>query len=183
MNSSQTIVGVGGVAVGLALALLVVPMFGEQPTPMPGRQGNIDKHFIEQMIPHHEGAVAMAQLALEKSSRPEVRSLAEGIIEAQTREITDMTAWYEEWFGGAPSATGHGMMHGRGMEGDLQALSAAADFDTEFLNQMIVHHEVAVMMAQMLAALTERSEMKTLADQIITSQNREILLMQSWLEA
>jgi len=81
----------------------------------------------------------------------------------------------------AHQSLGDGGMHMEGMEGDLDELMAAPDFDKEFLSQMIVHHEMAVMMAQMLAAGTERKEMQTLADQIITSQTQEIELMENWL--
>lgn len=146
---------------------------------------NIDQHFIVQMIPHHEGAIAMAKVALEKSDRPEIISLANGIIEAQEKEITDMRSWYQSWFGAAPAEGGMGMMHMGSMEGDLDALTAisAADFDREFLEQMIPHHEMAIVMAQMLQAATDRAEMKQLADNIITSQSREITLMRSWLAA
>ncbi len=72
-----------------------------------------------------------------------------------------------------------------GMTGDMTDLEGASDatFDREFLEQMIPHHEMAVMMAQMLAASTERSEMKVFADQIITSQSREIEMMRDWLDA
>ena len=146
---------------------------------------NIDQHFIVQMIPHHEGAIAMAQVALEKSKRPEVLSLARGIIEAQEREINDMKGWYGSWFGSAPPAggTGRGGMHMGGMEGDLGALAnvSASDFDREFMEQMIPHHEMALMMAGMLRASTERNEMKQLADNILTSQSREIEMMRGWL--
>src|SRR3989304_7579263 len=58
---------------------------------------NIDQHFIVQMIPHHEGAIAMAKVALERSKRPELLSLASGIIEAQEREVNDMKSWYQDW--------------------------------------------------------------------------------------
>lgn len=147
----------------------------------------IDRHFIEEMIPHHEGAIAMAELALERSKRTEVLSLANTIIEAQTKEISDMRAWYRDWFGAEVSTDSGGMMQGgmhmRGMGGDLDALQAVPNFDKEFLSQMIVHHEMAVMMARMLAAGTTRSEMQALAENIITSQLREIELMQSWLTA
>src|SRR3989344_9407914 len=54
---------------------------------------NIDQHFIVRMIPHHEGAIEMAKIALERSERAEIRSLAQGIIEAQQKEINDMSAW------------------------------------------------------------------------------------------
>lgn len=149
---------------------------------------NIDQHFIVQMIPHHDGAIEMARLALEKSKRPEMLSLAQGIIEAQEREITDMKSWYQSWYGSTPpeGGMGHGgMMHMDGMTGDMEVLRAAseADFDRLFIQQMIPHHEMAVMMADMLQAGTARTEMKTLADQIITSQSREIDMMRSWLEA
>lgn len=147
-----------------------------------GMQQNIDQHFIVQMIPHHEGAIDMATIALERSKRPEVLSLANGIIEAQTRENEDMRAWYADWFGSAPPAGGMGMqMHG--MTGDATSLQSVsdADFDREFLTQMIPHHEMAIMMASMLKA-SERPEMLTLADQIITSQAREIDMMRGWLQ-
>ncbi|MFZ2555371.1 MAG: DUF305 domain-containing protein [Minisyncoccia bacterium] len=143
----------------------------------------IDQHFIVQMIPHHEGAIEMAEIALTRSKRPEIISLANDIVEAQTREITDMTTWYTSWFGSTPPEGGAGMGQG-GMTGDIGDLSSASDaeFDRVFLTQMIPHHEMAIMMASMLAATTERSEMKQLADDISTSQAREIAMMRSWLE-
>jgi len=144
---------------------------------------NIDQHFIVQMIPHHEGAIEMAKVALERSKRPEIITLANDIIEAQQKEINDMSAWYQSWFGSAPPAGGMGMMHMGGMEGDTAVLASVsdADFDREFLEQMIPHHEMAIMMAEMLQAATGRTEMKTLADNIITSQAREIDMMRGWL--
>lgn len=151
---------------------------------------NIDQHFIAQMIPHHEGAIAMAKIALERSKHPEILSLAQGIIGAQEREIKDMLSWYEAWFKGVPPQGHRGLpaqtgMHMGGMEGDTDELSSVSDaeFDREFITQMIPHHEMAVMMAQMLEASTVRDEMKILADNIITSQTREIEMMRSWLEA
>lgn len=154
--------------------------------------GNIDRHFIEEMIPHHDGAIAMAELALERSKRPEILALSKGIIEAQKRENEQMRAWYADWFGGEPSGTsgmGGRMGHGgmgmsmMGMEGDLEKLKAASDFDLEFIEQMIPHHEMAVMMARMLAGGTERQEMKKLADDIITSQSKEIQMMRGWYDS
>jgi uncharacterized protein (DUF305 family) len=154
---------------------------------------SIDKHFIEQMIPHHEGAIEMAQLALEKAKRPETKTLAHGIIAAQQKEITDMKAWYKQWYGTDVPILGQHMMNGHmmggsmthmdSMSGDMEALKRAIDFDLEFVKQMIPHHEMAVMMAQMLQGSTNRSEMKILAQNIITSQNQEIEMMRGWVTA
>jgi uncharacterized protein (DUF305 family) len=65
-------------------------------------------------------------------------------------------------------------------ESEVASLSTAPDFDKTFLEQMIPHHQMAVMMANMLERGTNRSEMKNLAAQIISAQTKEISEMQSW---
>lgn len=155
----------------------------------------IDAHFIEQMIPHHEDAITMAEIALKKSQREEVRTLAQNIITSQSQEIDQMKEWYKEWFGkdlptGEEVMKQHGMMKGGGMhmgamgtEEDLTLLENAEDFDREFVMNMIPHHQMAVMMASMLRNGTERDEMKKMADDIITAQSKEIDQMRQWLES
>jgi uncharacterized protein (DUF305 family) len=156
-------------------------------------QGTIDTHFIEQMIPHHEDAITMANLALEKSADQNIRQLATNIIASQGEEINKMQQWYQSWFGKAvPEDTqtmaGHMMQTGdmhMGMMGDqtdINRLTQANDFDRLFLEQMIPHHQMAVMMASMLQAATNREEMSQLAADIIRDQNAEIDLMRSWLQ-
>jgi uncharacterized protein (DUF305 family) len=192
-----------GLVVGLVLGIIVSPalfprgnngywgMMGSSRS-ISGLVGGIDRHFIEQMIPHHDGAIEMAKLALEKSNKSEILSLANDIIIAQAGETTQMQEWYKNWYGiNVPvTSQGLGMMMGGGSlvhmggmaSGDLEALRTAGDFDREFIEQMIPHHEMAIMMARMLEAGTEREEMKNLAENIISAQSEEIEEMRGWYE-
>jgi uncharacterized protein (DUF305 family) len=58
-----------------------------------------DLRFINAMIPHHEGAVTMAQDALSKSKRPEIKQLAQDIVRSQAAEIKQMQQWQQAWYG------------------------------------------------------------------------------------
>ena len=73
-----------------------------------GKTGDdFDRAFIAEMIPHHQGAIAMAEQAIAHANHPEIRQMAEAIIGAQSSEITQMTAWHAAWFGGAPVPVHH----------------------------------------------------------------------------
>jgi uncharacterized protein (DUF305 family) len=150
------------------------------------RGGAVDQMFIEQMIPHHDDAIEMAELALARSERPEIRQLAEDIRDSQTAENAQMRSWYRQWYGDEPETgggMGAGMGMGMGMMGratDLRALETAADFDKAFLEQMVPHHEMAVMMTGMVVNGGERRELRELADSMRRAQSREIELMEGW---
>jgi uncharacterized protein (DUF305 family) len=196
--------GIGGVIVGAIIVSFLNPttsfraMMGggyannQTSNRTVGMMNNLDQHFIEQMVPHHDGAIAMANAALLKATHPEIKTLAKVIIEAQSKEIKDMQGWYKNWFGGDVKVgntysmmggmMSQGGMHMGGQE-DLQTLENAKDFDKAFIEEMIPHHQLAIMMAQMLKAGTNRSEMLTLANNIIESQSKEITEMQGWYKS
>lgn len=71
---------------------------------------DFDKAFLEMMISHHEGAVAMAELIPSRAKHDEVKKLGEAIISAQTKEIADMKQWQQDW--GYSSDEMMQMMHG-----------------------------------------------------------------------
>ena len=60
-----------------------------------------DRAFIDNMIPHHESAIAMAEVALQKSKNPEIKGIAGDIVSAQKREIEEMKRWRKEWYPGS----------------------------------------------------------------------------------
>jgi uncharacterized protein (DUF305 family) len=143
---------------------------------------SVDKQFIQQMLPHHESAISMAKLAQQKSNRPEVKTLADNIITSQTAEINKMQSWYRQWYGTdvPKQSSANGMASMMNGSWDEDSLNTATDFDKAFLEEMIPHHQMAVMMANMLENATNRQEMKTLAQDIIVAQSKEIDTMRNW---
>lgn len=135
-----------------------------------------DRAFHQQMVPHHESAIAMASLALARTERPEIRRLAEGIVAAQEREIADMRDRHREWFGEEliPSTSGpHAAV-------DMVDLETAVgdDFDRVFLRMMIPHHASAITMAESVLMGSRREETRALAEGITAAQAKEIGQMQ-----
>jgi uncharacterized protein (DUF305 family) len=132
-----------------------------------------EKEFLTEMIPHHEEAVVTAKEVLARgATTPEIKTLVEGIITAQEKEIADMKTWYQAWYGTpyTPSGKYQPMMRG------LTKLSGA-ELDKVFLEDMIMHHMGAIMMAHSVQGVTEHKEVETLSQNIIVSQSKEIQLM------
>lgn len=206
MNKETLTAGAIGLVVGIVLTLVIAPMWGgrmgfmtkgdsmmrENNKGQNGNQmmSNIDARFIEQMIPHHESAIAMADIALQKAERPEVKQLAQDIKRTQAEEIVLMKKWYKDWYGKEVPNTSASMSHDMGggmmMSGtmgdsmNMDKLQNSQPFDKAFLEEMIPHHQMAVMMASMLQSTSDRPEMKQLASDIIAAQNREIAQMKEW---
>jgi len=63
-----------------------------------GKTGDaFDQAFIEMMIPHHQGAVDMAELAKTNAKHAEIKAMADAIISSQSTEITQMQQWQKDW--------------------------------------------------------------------------------------
>jgi uncharacterized protein (DUF305 family) len=152
-----------------------------------------DVEFAQGMIPHHEQAVEMAEMALENSESDAVRDLATRIKEAQGPEIATMKGWLEDWDEPLPGDdAGHGGMDmggessgGEGMMSDdeMQAMEAASGeaFDKLFLEGMIAHHKGAVAMAEIELEDGKFPDALALAEAIIDAQEAEITEMEALL--
>lgn len=168
-------------------------------TPSPASSASAgDVAFAQMMIPHHEQAVEMADMALDPASgaSPQVQALATQIKAAQGPEIAQMQQWLTAW--GAPSAMASastdasGDMPGMDMggvaqdgmmtEAQMSALAAATGpaFDQMWLEMMISHHEGAIAMAEDVSTSTD-PQVAALAASIITGQQAEIITMQGIL--
>ncbi len=157
---------------------------------------SFDQQFIDMMVPHHEGAVAMAEIAQVRGEHPEVKQMAQEILATQREEIDQMKAWRKAWFGSdqTPSMSqmpmvpgmggGHAAHGGNGtmnMAADVEALRSASEpFDLAFIDAMIPHHQSAIDAAKAAESRAERAEIKQLAREIITAQQREIDQMRQW---
>ena len=155
-----------------------------------------DLMFIDMMIQHHKGAVAMARVALERGEHPEIIQLAEDIISAQEQEITQLATWRDAWYPDAPAMTMDQMMGGMDMMGMMQGMgdmdmmdpeteaanmcAASEPFDLAFINAMIPHHQSAIMMAEAAAQRSTHPEVRELSQEIIDAQTREIEQMEGW---
>ena len=137
---------------------------------------HFDAMFIDGMIEHHEGAIAMAEQALDESERPEIRELAQAILDAQASEIDQIESWREDWFAGLP--------HTGGMAMDMGPMEVAGDasqpFDQRFIDAMIPHHEGAISMAREALENSSRPEIRAMADEVIRVQQEEIDQMREW---
>ncbi|QUQ64434.1 DUF305 domain-containing protein [Kutzneria sp. CA-103260] len=164
---------------------------------------NADVSFAQQMIPHHQQALAMAKLVSSRTTNAKVTDLAGRIEKAQDPEIQQMTAWLNQW-GAASATTSTGAMPGMsstpttstmpgmgdgqpmpGMMSDadmakLQALKGG-DFDTMWLQMMVQHHQGAIDMAKTELTQGTSADAKTLAQKIIDGQQAEITEMKGLL--
>jgi uncharacterized protein (DUF305 family) len=137
-----------------------------------------DAQFIDSMIEHHQGAIAMAEQTLAQALHPELQQMAEEVIAAQSGEIEQMTSWRQAWYPDLAPTDGMGMGMGEMAISDDES----KPFDQRFLEAMISHHRGAIDMAMMAQHLAEHEEIKTLAEAIMAAQQAEIEQMQDWLQ-
>jgi uncharacterized protein (DUF305 family) len=174
------------VLIVIGLAGMAATMAYRQPAGIPVgmMRADVDALFIEEMVPHHDDAIAMAELAITRAEHPEIKQLAEKIKRTQSAENAQMREWYREWFDAeVPEKSGSNMMDrmmGSGM--DLDDLKVAEPFDKAFIEAMIPHHQMGIMMSQMADSTTDRTELRRLTRSIIEAQSAEIDEMREWYD-
>jgi uncharacterized protein (DUF305 family) len=135
-----------------------------------------DAMFIDSMIVHHQGAITMAQEALEKAQHTELKQFAQNVIMVQDGEITQMKVWRNNWYPDLAISTGTGM----DMGDMLVAQDESVSYDVRWIDAMISHHQAAVTMAQDALTKAEHADIKNLAQAIIDMQSAEIIQLEAW---
>ena len=142
-----------------------------------------DAMFFQMMIPHHQQAVDISNLALEKSKDPELLALAKEIRDGQAAEIKQMEKWLTD--NGENLTAGHDMGHEMGgmlSDEDLSKLNSLSGtaFDIFWLKGMIGHHDGALHMVTMITD-SNQADFRTFADSIDSLQSEQIAQMKKML--
>ena len=140
-----------------------------------------DRAFVARMIPHHESAVDMAKLAEQRARHAKVKRLAATIISTQAAEIEQMQRFDDrlERAGVEPGELGVGH-EDIGEDMSAGELADATEFDREFIDAMIAHHQGAIHMARAQMETGENPELLQLAEAIEGAQSKEIDRMNMW---
>lgn len=166
---------------------------------------DLDVLYIDILIPHHESAVTMAEIVQARSTRPEVVSLAAGIVATQSAELTQLRAWRDSWYPDVPELTetqlfagletkasspGRGGAPGlddlttAGMAEAVAELCAETDLlDLAFIDHMVEHHTGAVLLSELVAVEAVNPELAVFAWTVVDTRSAEIATMLGWRDA
>lgn len=138
-----------------------------------------DAAFVDAMVPHHKGAVEMAEVGLENAEHEEIRRLSRDIIDSQRAEIK-MFGRIREGLDGPTKEMSQEDMSMMGMMDDPQQLANEKPFDKAFIDAMTPHHQSAIAMAEVALEESEDPEVRKIAEDIVSAQEREISRMEQW---
>jgi uncharacterized protein (DUF305 family) len=160
--------------------------------------GDVDHDFVAMMVPHHQGAIDMAQAELEYGHNQKLLRIAQEIVVEQLQEIAAMRLaigepaspnWVTSGASEAQAAPPPKATPGSDaafvsrsnaamdkMMTDM-AVKPTGDADHDFVAMMVPHHQGAIDMAQSELQYGQNPQLKTIAQEIIVDQMQEIALM------
>lgn len=153
-----------------------------------GDFNDADVTFAQMMIPHHEQALEMAQLADGRASDAEIKDIAAKIEKAQDPEIKTMTGWLESWNKPTAMESMPGMDHGSGdgmmSDADMEHFKGmkGTEFDKMFAEMMIEHHNGAISMAKDEQKNGKNADAVKMAGDIVKGQSSEVMQLKSILD-
>ncbi|OXM47751.1 DUF305 domain-containing protein [Amycolatopsis thailandensis] len=151
---------------------------GAAPAASTSGANQADVTFSQQMVPHHQQSIQVANLASERSASEYVKATAAKIVKAESAEVQTMTGWLQAWNAAVLPAAGHAghAMPGMITEGQVASLQnlTGAEFDKTWLPLMAEHLRNGVAMAKTVLSSGEHAETKALAQEIVENQTAAI---------
>lgn len=117
----------------------------------------LDLRYINGMIAHHRGAMLLAEQLQKNTTRPEMQALAEDILGSEPKAIDELYAWKKSWYGDTRSVRDP-IVANLGPAGET--------FDLRFLNAIIAHHELGILMTRDVRTKSSRAEVLNNADAV-----------------
>ncbi|MEO5839005.1 MAG: DUF305 domain-containing protein [Acidimicrobiales bacterium] len=179
------------IILGIALAAVVFAACGDDggssTASAAGGFNDADVTFTQGMIPHHEQAIEMSELALDPKAgaSAKTKDVATRIKQAQDPEIKTMRGWLQAWAKSEMAAD----MAGHSMTGMMSATEMTAlakltgtQFDRSWAEMMIKHHQGAIEMANTVKKSGKNADVRKVAEQIAATQTAEITELQALIK-
>jgi len=156
---------------------------GQHDQMMKGMTGMTDAMFVPMMVKHHEQGIEMARLEEARGSSASVKTLAAKIRQSQEKELGELKAHAQHATAGTSGRGEHDKMLEQRSQSTMAKLKAASgsDLDRAFLEEMAKHHGMAISMTE--NAKLQDSDLKKLAQQMLTDQRQQLAELQKQLSA
>ncbi len=117
----------------------------------------LDLRYMNAMIRHHRGAMLLADQLAKNTSRPEMKTLAQAILNDEPKAIAELYTWKKDWYGDTKT-----------VRDPIVAQLGSADetFDLRFLNAIIAHHEAGIVMTKEVRQKSTRAQILNNADAV-----------------
>ncbi|MDU2686438.1 MAG: DUF305 domain-containing protein [Paeniclostridium sordellii] len=151
--------------------------------------GNVNLDFVLEMIPHHEGGIDMAKAIIKYGTNEDVKKIAQNIVTSQEAQIPLMQQLKAK-FEKEPLSTKEDSQNyiknyneiKSTMFKEMESVPLTVSADETFLRQMIYHHEGAIAMSKNILKYTQNAKLKSLAENIVTTQSQGVDEMKNLLE-
>lgn len=170
--SLMIVAGIVGILYGYALTPEYrVTMYDKNTMDLGRPDRLLDLRYINAMIAHHRGAMLLAEQASRETQRPEMKDLSAKILMDEPKAIAELYLWKKTWYGDS-----------RTVKDPIVANLGTYDekFDLRFLNALIAHHEVGILMTKEITAKSSRTEILNNADAVDTFLTTTLKLFKDW---
>lgn len=170
--SLMIVVGVIGLAIGYSTTPeYKLGMYDKTTMDLGRPDRTLDLRYINAMIAHHRGAMLLAEQASKETQRKEMKDLSAKILTDEPGAISELYAWKKAWYKDTkivrdPAVSNLG--------------SYDEKFDLRFLNALIAHHEVGLLMTKDIKLKSSRTEILNNADAVDTFLTTTLKVFKDW---